>query len=292
MPMLPEAGAWGTRAPVPRDVASPAQPHAASPAPAVHTVLDLLELAETEPDVYQASLVYDDDQFVLYGGQVAAQALLAAGRTVPQERVPHSLHCYFLRGGSSARPTVFRVERDRDGRSFSARRVVALQDAAVIFTMSASFSVAEAGVDVEAGPDPELPPPAGLPDLPLHRLTSFEGRLPPQVRPGLDDLPTRLWARCTARLPDSPLLHACVLTYLSDFSTGLALLEDDTSATGASLDHTVWFHRDIRMDDWVLMELAPHTAAGARGWYTGSVHRSDGVRVASLAQEALFRKRR
>ncbi|MFE4963775.1 acyl-CoA thioesterase [Streptomyces sp. NPDC056660] len=286
MHKLPEAGVTKTRAPVP--------PESASPTPAVHhTVLDLLDLEEVEQDLYRASLVYEDDEhYPLYGGQVAAQALLAAGRTVPQERAPHSLHGYFLRGGSSARPTVFRVERDRDGRSYSARRVVAIQDGAVIFTMSASFSVPEAGIDVEPDPIPELPPPAGLPDVPMERLLSFEGRLPAQVRSGPDDLPTRIWARCTAPLPDSPLLHACVLTYLSDFSTGLAQLEDGTSGTGSSLDHAVWFHRDIRMDDWVFMELVPHTAAGARGWYTGAVHRADGVRVASLTQEALFRKRR
>jgi acyl-CoA thioesterase II len=289
MQKLPETGVAENRTPVPP---GPVPPGPVSTARTVHTVLDLLDLETVEEDLYRASLVYDDDHYPLYGGQVAAQALLAAGRTVGADRTPHSLHGYFLRGGSSARPTEFRVERDRDGRSYSARRVVATQDDAVIFTMSASFAVPTVDVDIEPHPVADLPPLTGLPDEPLDRLLSFDGRFPAQARTGPGVLPTRFWARCTAPLPDSPLVHACVLTYLTDFSTGLALLDGGASVTGASLDHAVWFHRGLRIDDWVLMDLEPQSAAGARGWYTGAVHRTDGVRVASLAQEALFRKRR
>jgi acyl-CoA thioesterase-2 len=250
-------------------------------------LLDLLDIEEIEQDLYRASAVFDEP-FPLYGGQVAAQALLAAGRTVAPDRAPHSLHGYYLRGGASAKPTVFRVERDRDGRSYSARRVVAIQDGEVIFNLSASFSVPEPGVDREVDPAPEVPRPAELRATELPRLRSTESRLPPQPHPGVE-WPTRFWARCTLDLPDSPLVHACVLTYLSDISSGLLALHDGVGATGPSLDHAVWFHRPARLDDWVLLDLVPHTVAGARGWYTGTVRRADGTLAASLAQESLFR---
>lgn len=249
-------------------------------------LLDLLDVEELEQDLYRASAVFDEP-FPLYGGQVAAQALLVAGRTVSPDRVPHSLHGYYLRGGASAKPTVFRVERDRDGRSYSARRVVAIQDGKVIFNLAASFSAPEPGVDREVEPGPEVPPPAALPDAELPRLLSMESRVPPQPQPV--EWPTRFWARCTLDLPDSPLVHACVLTYLSDISSGLLALHDGVGTTGPSLDHAVWFHRPVRLDDWVLVDLVPRTVSGARGWYTGTVHRADGTLAASIAQEALFR---
>ncbi|MCW2945707.1 MAG: Choloyl-CoA hydrolase [Actinoallomurus sp.] len=266
-------------------------PHAAAPvvgtSAAGPTLLDLLDIEEIEQDLYRASVVFDEP-FPLYGGQVAAQALLAAGRTVAPDRAPHSLHGYYLRGGVSAKPTVFRVERDRDGRSYSARRVVAIQDGKVIFNLSASFSVTEPGVDREVDPGPEVPRPADLPAAELPRLLSTESRLPPQPYPGVE-WPTRFWARCTLDLPASPLVHACVLTYLSDISSGLLALHDGVGETGPSLDHAVWFHRPARLDDWVLLDLVPHTVARARGWYTGTVRRADGTLAASLAQESLFR---
>jgi acyl-CoA thioesterase-2 len=102
-------------------------------------------------------------------------------------------------------------------------------------------------------------------------------------------VPTRFWCRCTVPLPDDDLLHACVLTYMSDLSTGLIPFEGDGAETGASLDHAVWFHRRARLDDWVLIDLVPHTVAGGRGWYTGAFYGTDGVRLASITQEALFR---
>jgi acyl-CoA thioesterase-2 len=266
-------------------------PHAAAPvvgtSAAGPTLLDLLDIEEIEQDLYRASVVFDEP-FPLYGGQVAAQALLAAGRTVAPDRAPHSLHGYYLRGGVSAKPTVFRVERDRDGRSYSARRVVAIQEGKVIFNLSASFSVTEPGVDREVDPGPEVPRPADLPAAELPRLLSTESRLPPQPYPGVE-WPTRFWARCTLDLPASPLVHACVLTYLSDISSGLLALHDGVGETGPSLDHAVWFHRPARLDDWVLLDLVPHTVARARGWYTGTVRRADGTLAASLAQESLFR---
>ncbi|MCK9900716.1 acyl-CoA thioesterase II [Parafrankia colletiae] len=255
--------------------------------PSAPTVLDLMDLEEIDRDLFRVRVVFDD-RYALYGGQVAAQALLAAGRTVPEGRVPHSLHGYYLRLGDASRPTIFRVDRDRDGRSFSARRVVAVQGGKVIFNMSVSFQVPEPGVDVTAEPMPPLAAPDTLTEVRLSRPVSFEARAERAPAPGVD-FPTRLWARCTTALPDDPLLHAVILTYLSDSVAGLAPYHSATARSGSSLDHAVWFHRHIRMDDWVLMDHVPRTIAGGRGWYTGTIHARDGVLGASLAQEALFR---
>ena len=258
-----------------------------SPALGQPSILDLLDLERVEENLYRSCVVVERP-WALYGGQVAAQALYAAGSTVPGGRLPHSLHGYFLRSGSSAKPTVFQVYRDRDGRSFSARRVVAIQDGEVIFNMSASFAEPRDGAGQDAGPAPEVPAPDLMPsiDHPYH--------LSVETRPASEDqvgwrVPTRFWCRCTVPVPDDDLLHACVLTYMSDMSTGLISLEDDAAESGASLDHAVWFHRRPRLDDWVLVDLVPQTVAGGRGWYTGAFYSTDGVRLASIAQEALFR---
>ena len=248
---------------------------------------DLFALEEIDRDLYRANFVFSEP-YSLYGGQVAAQALRAAGNTVPPEREPHSLHGYFLRRGNASRPTIFQVFRDRDGRSFSARRVVALQGGEVIFNMSASFHVAEDGHDEHVRAAPVTPPPEQCAPFELPRVYSMEGRLTPQPFEGA--WPTRMWARCVAELPDDPLLHACVLTYLSDLLTGNAPLLGTENQSGASLDHAVWFHRPVRMDDWVLMDLEPQSTARGRGWYTGALYSADGVLVASIAQEALFRR--
>jgi acyl-CoA thioesterase-2 len=254
------------------------------------TFLDVLDIEEIDRDLYRSRLTFAD-RWPLYGGQVAAQALKAAGLTVTPDRLPHSLHGYFLRGGDAAKPTILRVERDRDGRSYSARRVIAIQGGEVIFNMSASFHVAEDGPDVTVAPAPSAPAPEELPPHPMSRLYSFEAREAPSLYPQSEH-PTRLLARSTIPLGDDHLTHACALTYLSDLSTGLGGLADDTTVSGSSLDHAVWFHRHVRLDDWVLMDLVPHSVAGGRGWYTGSVYGADGVLAASLAQEMLFRTRR
>jgi acyl-CoA thioesterase-2 len=251
------------------------------------SILDLLDLERIEENLYRSCVVVERP-WALYGGQVAAQALYAAGSTVPEGRLPHSLHGYFLRSGSAARPTVFQVYRDRDGRSFSARRVVAIQEGEVIFNMSASFAEPREGAERDADPAPAVPAPDLLPadTHPYH--VSVETR--PAGEDHLDRrVPTRFWCRCTVPLPDDDLLHACVLTYMSDLSTGLIPFEGDDAETGASLDHAVWFHRRARLDDWVLVDLVPHTAAGGLGWYTGAFYGTDGIRLASLAQEALFK---
>jgi acyl-CoA thioesterase II len=253
------------------------------------SLLDLLALEPLDRDLFRATAVVDE-RLPLYGGQVAAQALHAAAQTVPDGRVPHSLHGYYLRGGDASHATLFRVDRDRDGRSFSARRVVAVQRGKVIFNMSASFHAPEPGLDRQVEPMPAAGDPEALPALELPRLMSMEARVPEQ--PHRVHWPTRFWSRCTAELPDDPLAHACALTYLSDILTGLSPLQEDDWYPGSSLDHAVYFHRPVRMDRWVLIDLVPRSVAGGRGWYTGTVHDQDGALAASVTQEALFRQGR
>jgi acyl-CoA thioesterase II len=258
------------------------------PAPGGPTVLDVLRLDEIDRNLYRSTLVFADP-FPLYGGQVAAQALLAAGRTVSPDRLPHSLHGYFLRSGDAARPTIFHVERDRDGRSFSARRVIAVQGGEVIFNMSASFQVPQTGPEYAVHEPTGADQPDDSEDLEMPRLFSMEGRRPAQPYPETS-WPTRFWARTSVALPpEDHLLHSCVLTYLSDIGTGLSALPDDEASPGSSLDHAVWFHRRARLDDWVLMDMRPITVSGGRGWYTGSVTTVDGDLAASFVQETLFR---
>ncbi|WP_409330022.1 acyl-CoA thioesterase [Trujillonella humicola] len=251
------------------------------------SLLEILELEEIDRDLYRNTTLLEQEG-PLYGGQVAAQALLAAGRTLPQGWLPHSLHGYFLRRGDAGRPTVFSVERDRDGRSFAARRVVAVQGGEVILNMSASFSVADGDDDLQVQTAPDVPGPEGLPAAQLHPMPDIELRRPPQ-RYEQGPYPAQVWVRCQAELPDDPLLHAGVLTYVSDASSGLGPLVERVEEVGASLDHVVWFHRPVRMDEWVLMDHIPHSVAHRRGWYTGSLWTADGRLAASLAQEQLFR---
>jgi acyl-CoA thioesterase II len=178
---------------------------------------------------------------------------------------------------------VLRVERDRDGRSFSARRVAAVQDGEIVFSMVASFQDPEEGLDRQVDPAPDAPEPEALPPMAMPRLFSFEARLPPQPQSG-PAWPTRFWARCTAPLRGDGLLHAAVLTYLSDIMTGLSPLATDGYRSMTSLDHAVWFHRPARLDEWVLLDLV--------GPYTGTLSSRSGVLQASIAQESLFRRQR
>jgi acyl-CoA thioesterase-2 len=254
------------------------------------TLLDLLELEIVEENLFRANFVFSDP-FNLYGGQVAAQALRAAGLTVPPDRVPHSLHGYFLRAGDASRPTVFQVFRDRDGRSYSARRVVAVQRGEVIFNMSVSFQAGDprlADQPDEQGPElPDTGGPDANPSWTVPRLFSFEGRLPEQPYPH-SPFATRFWSRCT-QTTDDPLINACVLVYLSDISSGLGRFDTPNFASGSSLDHAVWFHRPAQSGEWLLMDMVGHSVAAGRGWYTGSILTERGSLVASFAQEALFR---
>lgn len=251
------------------------------------SVLDLLDLEYVERDLYLSRAVYDVP-WGMFGGQAAAQALYAAGLTVESGRLPNSLHGYFLRRGDTRKPTLFRVDRDRDGRSFSARRVVAVQDGSVIFNMSASFTAPASPErpmpDHEAEPVSSRPAPDSLPAWTHPKHPSFEFRpVDPERR-----LPGRFWIRCLAELPDDPLLHAAVLAYTSDISSALIPFETEQAMTGPSLDHAVWFHRPARVDGWTWQELTPQTVSGGRGWYTAAIYTADGTRIASVAQEQIF----
>lgn len=263
-------------------------PETVGPTTDHRTLLEMLELETIDTDVFRANFVFPD-RYPLYGGQVAAQALRAAGITA-EGRLPHSLHGYFLRPGDASRPMLLKVHRDRDGRSFSARRVVAIQEGKVIFNMSASFSTQAGGEDQQIVQLPEVSRADDNQIYTIPRLFSFEGRKAEQALPGLE-YPIRFWARCTAPLGSDPLLNACALTYLSDISSGTAAFNTPTRATSSSLDHAIWFHRPISATDWLLTDLVPHTLAAGRGWYTGSIFHSDGTLIASLTQEALFRTR-
>ena len=175
------------------------------------SILDLLDLEFIEENLYRSCVIVEGPRVRLYGGQVAAQALYVAGRTVPDGRLPHSLHGYFLRAGSPLRPTLFQVERDRDGQSFSARRVVAIQNGEVIFNMAASFTAPWDGVDLDADPVPEIPAPQTLPVWSGHDHDSFEFRTAQTPENGFR-MPSEFWIRCTAKLPDDPLCPPRVTT--------------------------------------------------------------------------------
>ena len=265
-------------------------PVVAGPENAPGALLDLLDLEEVEVGLYRGCFVFDEP-WALYGGQVAAQCLRAAALTVGPDRQPHSLHGYFLRPGDASIPTVFSVERDRDGRSYAARRVVAIQRGEVIFNMSASFKVAEDGLDAQVPVIPATTSPEQSSPFTIPRLFSFEGRLVEQPRPNLT-WPDRFWARCTSDLGEDPLLHACALTYLSDISTGLGAFQTDGYVSRSSIDHSVWFHRAGRLDEWVLCDLTPVSVAGGRGLYSESIFDGAGRLLATVAQEALFRRPR
>lgn len=250
-------------------------------------VRELLAVERIESNLFRSTTVVHEE-FALYGGQVAAQALRAAGATVDPARRPHSLHGYFLRPGDPLLPIVFTVHRDRDGRSFSARRVVAVQQGAVIFSMAASFHVGRQTSSVQEEAMPAVAAPEDCDTYVIPRLCSFEGRLPAQPYPQAL-WPTRFWARATVPLPDDPLVQACVLTYLSDISTGVLPAADGAEQPGASIDHAVWFHDRVDLDGWVLSDYRPRFVGSGRGWYSGSAFTADGRLAASIAQEALFR---
>lgn len=255
--------------------------------PPLHEVLDLVENGS---NVFVAASVYDDAE-ALYGGQVAAQALAAAARTVPAGRLPHSVHCYFLRAGAASEPTRLVVENDRDGRSFSNRRVVASQGGQEIFTLSASFHTPEAGIEEQCEPIPDIADADAGAAFVVPRLEGFDVRRADGMQEGLS-WPNRFWARSSGPLGDDPVGHACALLYLSDISTGLSMLERDGYVAGASIDHAMWFHGTVRMDDWVLADLVPVVACGGRAIYRQAMYDPSGRLVASVMQEALLRRPR
>ncbi len=227
----------------------------------------------------------------MFGGKPLALALRAAGSTVAADRVPHSLHAYFLRRGSSLDEMDIQVERDTDGRSFSARRAVVRQRGEVIFNLAVSFHVPEEGPELQ-----ERHPPLGVAapeDLPTREATLFSRHISvvevKEVGSRLGArIPDMAWGRAAGAMPDDPLLHACVLVYFSDLFSGLPPKPGTEDGGGPSLDHAFWFLRPVRMDDWVLMDLRPVAAAGGRGLYSGEFYDRAGTLVASMRQEILY----
>jgi acyl-CoA thioesterase-2 len=262
----------------------------------------LLDVDELDDNLYRG-LCHAGAPLRAFGGQVAAQALVAAGATVSGERPVHSLHGYFIRPGRPDRHIVYQVDRVRDGRSFTTRRVTAVQRGQAIFTLSASFQVRE-GESVHQAAMPDVPPPDEIEETQLHAPGTSP--LQARIRPLLDARPvpvepddgvpaTRFWVRVREHLPDDPLHHACALTYISDLRLARTASATHRAAFEnvmvASLDHAVWFHRDFRADDWLLADLRSPTAGFGRGLAYGGVYTQGGQLVASVVQEIVVRAR-
>ena len=283
---------------------------------ALDDLLRLLDLEPLEVNLFRGQS-RDLGGKAVFGGQVIGQALVAGTRTV-EGRWPHSLHAYFLRPGDMARPIVYEVDRVRDGKSFSARRVQAIQGGEVLLSMICSFQVPEPGFEHQA-PMPEVPAPeslrsqpelvkewlAAVPQVPPRIREAFERRTAVEFRPveprnplvpQVDPPRQSYWVRANGKLPDAPLLHACVLAYASDFSLlstalrphGVSWLTPGLAV--ASIDHALWFHRPFRIDDWLLYAMDSPTAQGGRGLSRGQFFDRAGRLVASVAQENLMRR--
>jgi acyl-CoA thioesterase-2 len=281
--------------------------------PALEQLLALLDLEKIEENIFRGTSADHRVQRV-FGGQVLGQALAAATRTVDSARLCHSFHAYFLRPGSPSQPILYEVDRSRDGGSFTARRVVAIQNGAQIFTLAASFQRVEAGYEHQAAM-PDVPPPEALEDE--QQVLLRDPALPPQIRDwvarerpfeiraavsrGLGDRPPRpavdyLWLKTRGPLPDDPAIHRALLAFVSDMTLlDTALLPHGKSIFSniqvASLDHAMWFHRPFRADEWLLYAQDSPSASGARGFNRGAIFTRDGVLVASVAQEGLIRPR-
>ncbi len=274
-------------------------------------MLKLLDLERIEDNLFRGES-RDVGAPQVFGGQVLGQALVAASRTV-EGRTVHSLHAYFLRRGDLSVPIIFEVDRSRDGGSFTSRRVVAIQHGQPILTMSASFQVAEAGLEHQA-PMPAAPPPEQLRNLGeidpklVERAPEKIGRFfrnqrpfefrevdpPDYLSPAQGPASRKVWFRVTGKLPDDQALHRCLLAYVSDYNLlATATLPHVVSFTElqlASIDHAIWFHRDLRVDEWLLYVIESPSASGARGFSRGTIFSRDGRLVASVAQEGLIRK--
>lgn len=234
----------------------------------------------------------------IYGGLVIAQALWAATQTVKPEHGVHSLHAYFILGGDLSEPVRYEVDRVRNGRSFTTRRVVARQSGGAILTLACSFQVDEGGPQTQSATFPEDVPSAeslkGALDAGIECREVKTSGGPPR---------SRMWVRYPVGLGDDPRLHACALAYLSDVNPMHAVTlshpakmggegEWGGDYMGASLDHALWFHRPCRVEDWVLLDLTGHGMIGSRGLATGPVYSSDGTHLATIAQEGLLRAKR
>ncbi len=254
--------------------------------------LGWLELERIDRDILRGSgNAWRREGWSLYGGQVAAQALVAAASTVPSGRTPHSLHGYFLRPGDQDRPVIYMVERDRDGRSFSARRVAAVQDGSVIWEMACSFHEPAEGSEYTPPAPIDVAPPESSAAAAGNAHPILDIRVPPSDLTKSTEMPVdRAWVRINRRLGDDPLIHASLHVYASDVTTGFERLDlSQTPAAGPSIDHAYWFHHPSRADDWVLYNSVAAKVGGHRGLYTATAHDRAGLLVAFLAQEMLLR---
>jgi acyl-CoA thioesterase-2 len=278
-------------------------------------LLRLLDLERLELNLFRGQN-RDIGSGRLFGGQVLALGLVAAGRTVDADRTAHSLHGYFMLAGDLDTPVVYQVDRIRDGKSFTTRRVLAIQEGREIFTMTCSFHVAEPGLEhgaaMPSSPDPETLP------RELDLVRQVADRIPQPLRevytqerpidfrpvdpvdpfaPAVREARKQMWFRALGRMPDEPLLHQAVLAYASDYGLlGTSLLPHGLSflmrrVQAASLDHAVWFHHPFRVDEWLLYATDAPAMAGARAFTRGELFTRDGVLVASTAQEGLIRIR-
>jgi acyl-CoA thioesterase II len=285
---------------------------------ATQELIETLDLETLEVNLFRGRSPQSRWQRV-FGGQVIGQALVAACRTVDEVamRPPHSLHAYFLLGGDPKVPIIYEVDRIRDGRSFTTRRVVAIQHGHAIFSMSVSFHVPEPGLSHQMRM-PDVPKPDALqtetemkekvmPLMPEAVRRYYERERPIELRPvewrrylgeKSEDGRFHVWIRATGKLPDSPAIHQCVLAYASDMTLldaaliqhGRSVFDQDIMA--ASLDHALWFHRPFRADEWMLYAQDSPSLADSRGFSRGLIFASDGTLIASVAQEGLLRQRR
>ncbi len=277
-------------------------------------LVDLLDLERIEENIFRG-LSPDERLQRVFGGQVAGQALVAAGRTTDGQRPVHSLHAYFLRPGRPGVPILYQVERVRDGRSFTTRRVVAIQQGRTIFNLTASFHLPEPGFEHQL-PMPKVPDPEELPTL-ADELRAHLGTLPeqwermarrqpfdiryverlrwtPEELEGIEPR-SAVWMRAVGPLGDDPLVHTCAVAYASDIMLLDAVrvpIEPLWGPRGfdmASLDHAMWFHRPLRADEWFLYEQESPIATGARGLARGQIYDRSGRLLVSVMQEGLFR---
>ncbi|MDO8389495.1 MAG: thioesterase family protein [Actinomycetota bacterium] len=263
-------------------------------------LLDILTLEEIDRDLYRVQ--NPGRPRSLYGGQVAAQALRAASATVGDDRFANSAHGYFLRLGKPGRPTILQVHRDRDGRSYSHRRVEAIQDGEVIFSLACSFHVPEAGafeVEVDAQREAatfedSVPAAYGQGDPEHH--DAFEFRVYPMAAhpdapEGFHRAPARIWIKPRGPVTDDAALHSSLVMFISDMFSGFNEVDvpGQPFGGGPTLDHSVWFHRPVRVDQWLLLNLRPLIATGGRGVYQGGLFTRDGSRLCSLSQEIVVR---
>lgn len=281
----------------------------------ISELLDIIALERIENNIFRGRS-HSIGGARVFGGQVLAQALNAAICTVPKERMVHSMHGYFILGGDVTKPIIYDVDRIRDGRSFTTRRVVAIQNGTPIFNMAASFQVQEEGFDHQI-PMPQVAGPEGLMNR-LEIMSKYPDKIPPKLKTYIEKNPRpiefraveepsyindknvepirHIWLKAKGKLSDDPMIHRTIMAYASDYNLlGTAMQPHRVTydqLVMASLDHAMWFHRPFRMDEWLLYALDSPSTSGGRGFTRGHFFNQQGQLVASVTQEGMMRKRR